>query len=77
MASSGAEQHAELHALVHNVAHGDVVLSVRGGQLAKPAHDAFWGGYSGYFCDPDGHPWEVAYNPFMVPGPDGTVILGG
>jgi len=27
----------------------------------KPAHDTFWGGYSGYFSDPDGHIWEVAY----------------
>jgi catechol 2,3-dioxygenase-like lactoylglutathione lyase family enzyme len=31
--------------------------------LLKPAGDMFWGGYSGYFADPDGHPWEVAWNP--------------
>jgi len=46
-----------------------------GATLQKAAHEAFWGGYSGYFCDPDGHPWEVAYNPFMLPGPDGAVTL--
>mgnify|MGYP001606752742 CR=1 FL=1 len=36
-----------------------------GAKLIKPATKAFWGGYSGYFADPDGHMWEVAYNPFM------------
>jgi len=36
-----------------------------GGTLLKPACDAEWGGYSGYFADPDGHPWEVAWNPFF------------
>jgi catechol 2,3-dioxygenase-like lactoylglutathione lyase family enzyme len=34
-----------------------------GGRLLKPAHETFWGGYSGYFADPDGHLWEVAFNP--------------
>jgi len=34
-----------------------------GGTLLKAACDADWGGYSGYFADPDGHPWEVAWNP--------------
>jgi uncharacterized glyoxalase superfamily protein PhnB len=34
-----------------------------GGRLLKAAHDTFWGGYSGYFADPDGHVWEVAFNP--------------
>jgi catechol 2,3-dioxygenase-like lactoylglutathione lyase family enzyme len=36
-----------------------------GGTLVKPARDVFWGGYSGYFADPDGFLWEVAWNPFM------------
>lgn len=36
-----------------------------GGSLLKAAGDTEWGGYSGYFADPDGHPWEVAYNPFF------------
>ena len=34
-----------------------------GAVIAKPAHDTFWGGYAGYFQDPDGHLWEVAWNP--------------
>lgn len=41
-----------------------------GGSLVKPAHTADWGGYSGYFADPDGHLWEVAHNPFWPIGPD-------
>ncbi|WP_342783519.1 VOC family protein [Reinekea thalattae] len=41
-----------------------------GGKLVKPAQKAFWGGYSGYFSDPDGHLWEVAYNPFTWIGPE-------
>lgn len=43
-------------------------LSV-GATLAKPAQKVFWGGYSGYFKDPDGHLWEVAHNPFEWVGP--------
>jgi uncharacterized glyoxalase superfamily protein PhnB len=31
----------------------------------KPPQKAFWGGYSGYFADPDGYLWEIAFNPFM------------
>ena len=46
-----------------------------GATLQKPAHEAFWGGYSGYFLDPDGHPWEVAYNPFVAMGPNGELLL--
>ncbi len=34
-----------------------------GAQIIKPARDTFWGGYGGYFEDPDGHLWEVAWNP--------------
>ena len=34
-----------------------------GAKIVKPAHDTFWGGYSGYFQDPDRHLWEVAWNP--------------
>lgn len=40
-----------------------------GATLAKPAQKVFWGGYSGYFKDPDGHLWEVAHNPFEWIGP--------
>ena len=46
-----------------------------GAKLLKPAQDVFWGGYSGYFSDPDGHLWEVAWNPFLEISEDGAVIL--
>ena len=46
-----------------------------GATLLKPAEEVFWGGYSGYFADPDGHPWEVAYNPFWTLNDDGSVTL--
>ena len=36
----------------------------KGAQLIKKPQEVFWGGYSGYFADPDGHLWEVSYNPF-------------
>ena len=57
--------------LAHNVrseAEVDAVLDqavAAGATLTKPAHKTFWGGYSGYFSDPDGHLWEVAHNPFL------------
>lgn len=38
-----------------------------GAVIIKAAHDTFWGGYAGYFADPDGHLWEVAWNPQWVP----------
>jgi uncharacterized protein len=40
-----------------------------GATLVKPPQKVFWGGYSGYFADPDGHLWEVAHNPFFWVGP--------
>lgn len=46
-----------------------------GGTLVKAGEKVFWGGYSGYFTDPDGHPWEVAHNPFWTLRDDGTVSL--
>lgn len=36
----------------------------KGGQVTQPARKVFWGGYAGYFADPDGYLWEIAYNPF-------------
>jgi hypothetical protein len=41
-----------------------------GAKLVKPGQKVFWGGYSGYFCDPDGFLWEVAHNPFFWIGPE-------
>ena len=46
-----------------------------GGTILKPAQDAVWGGYTGYFADPDGHPWEVAWNPGWTLLEDGSVRL--
>ena len=67
--------------LAHNVASEadvDAVLTeavARGARLAKPGQKVFWGGYSGYFADPDGHLWEVAHNPFFPLDADGRVTL--
>ena len=41
--------------------------SKAGAKIVKPAQKTFWGGYAGYFQDPDGHLWEVAYNPSFIP----------
>jgi predicted lactoylglutathione lyase len=46
-----------------------------GATILKPAQRAFWGGYHGYFADPDGHVWEIAYNPFFNLDEAGRVIL--
>lgn len=59
--------------LGHNVsskAEVDAVMEqakLAGGAVVKPAGDTFWGGYAGYFQDPDQHLWEVAWNPQLVP----------
>ena len=46
-----------------------------GATILKPAERVFWGGYSGYFADPDGHVWEIAYNPDWAIAEDGSIIL--
>jgi predicted lactoylglutathione lyase len=46
-----------------------------GGKVVKPPHATDWGGYSGYFADPDGHLWEVAHNPSWPIGADGRPAL--
>ncbi len=53
----------------------DAVLAeakAAGAKILKPAKEASWGGYSGYFSDPDGFVWEVAWNPFFQMAEDGT-----
>ncbi len=51
-------------------------LAVKAGAKAiKPLQDVFWGGYSGYFADPDGHLWEVAWNPFFPLDEQGRLFL--
>lgn len=46
-----------------------------GATIAKRAEEVFWGGYSGYFADPDGHLWEVAHNPLWPLTEDGRMLL--
>lgn len=46
-----------------------------GANILKPATKTFWGGYNGYFADPDGHVWEVAFNPFWPLDENGHVEL--
>ena len=46
-----------------------------GAKVLKPAREAFWGGYSGYFSDPDGFPWEVAWNPSFPILQDGSIRI--
>ncbi len=59
--------------LAHNVGSEEEVdevmaqATVAGASLVKAAQRTFWGGYAGYFHDPDGHLWEVAFNPELLP----------
>jgi uncharacterized protein len=46
-----------------------------GARIARAPGETFWGGYSGVFVDPDGHPWEIAHNPHWTLTPDGGVVL--
>jgi catechol 2,3-dioxygenase-like lactoylglutathione lyase family enzyme len=46
-----------------------------GAVLRKPAQETFWGGYAGYFADPDGHLWEVAFNPGFPLSDDGRLTI--
>ena len=67
--------------LAHNTrekAQVDLILQKAveaGGKLEKPAQDTFWGGYSGYFSDPDGYLWEVAYADSWQFHPDGSLVI--
>lgn len=70
--AAGAKSATEF-TLGHNVASKaevDAVMaqaSKAGATVVKAAHDTFWGGYAGYFQDPDGHLWEAAWNPDLLP----------
>jgi uncharacterized protein len=67
--------------LAHNVsspAEVDAVLErarAAGAAIPREGGATSWGGYSGVFLDPDGHPWEVAHNPFWTLGDDGSIHL--
>ncbi len=51
------------------------VAAAAGATIVKPAARTEWGGYSGYFADPDGYPWELAFNPFFAIDADGRVTI--
>jgi uncharacterized glyoxalase superfamily protein PhnB len=67
--------------LAHNVrspAEVDAVIDEAeraGARIPRRGAETFWGGYSGLFVDPDGHPWEVAHNPGWTVGDDGATRL--
>lgn len=67
--------------LAQNVATKEDVANVlrhaeqAGATIVKPAQDVFWGGYSGYFADPDDHLWEVAWNPHFTMNERGEICL--
>jgi hypothetical protein len=67
--------------LAHNVrsrAEVDAVIErarAAGATIPRAGAETFWGGYSGVFIDPDGHPWEVAHNPFWTLDEDGSIHL--
>jgi len=67
--------------LAHNVrspAEVDAVIAeaeAAGGTVGRPGETTVWGGYSGVFLDPDGHPWEVAHNPGWTIAADGSISL--
>ena len=67
--------------LAHNVRSPDEVDGVlaeaaaAGATIGRPGEATFWGGYSGVFLDPDGHPWEVAHNPYWTIADDGSISL--
>lgn len=69
------------YSLAHNVrseAEVDEIftrMKNHGAIILKEPHKAFWGGYSGNFADPDGHTWEIAYNPFWTIRKDGRVSM--
>jgi uncharacterized glyoxalase superfamily protein PhnB len=67
--------------LAHNVgspAEVDTVIEqarAAGARIGREPAETFWGGYSGVFVDPDGHPWEVAHNPGWTLNEDGSITL--
>jgi uncharacterized protein len=69
----GGEPNPTEFTIGHNVRSRDEVDTVlaqaqsAGARIVKPPAETFWGGYAGYFQDPDGHLWEVAWNPRLVP----------
>jgi uncharacterized protein len=67
--------------LAHNVGSAKAVDAIvaearaAGARVTREPAATFWGGYSGVFADPDGHPWEIAHNPFWTIRDDGSITL--
>jgi len=67
--------------LAHNVGSREEVDRIvaaagdAGAEITKTPQDTFYGGYAGFFRDPDGHVWEIAWNPGFALGPDGALTL--
>jgi catechol 2,3-dioxygenase-like lactoylglutathione lyase family enzyme len=67
--------------MAHNVRGPEEVDAVidearkAGATIAREPGETFWGGYSAVFVDPDGHPWEVAHNPYWTIADDGSIVL--
>ena len=78
LSDGGAGGVATLAHLVGSPDEVDAVLAEArraGAEVPRPGGETVWGGYSGIFVDPDGHPWEVAHNPHWTLGADGAVRL--
>jgi predicted lactoylglutathione lyase len=77
----GSDQGFRGMSLAHNVRSrqevDDVVSSAEaaGATVTRPPAETFYGGYAGYFTDPDGHAWEIAYNPGFALAEDGTITI--
>ncbi|MEX0321178.1 MAG: VOC family protein [Puniceicoccaceae bacterium] len=79
--SRGKENRFSGVTLAHNTRSKEEVVELlkkaesAGGRIEKEAQDVFWGGFSGYFSDPDGHLWEVAYADSWKFNPDGSLVI--
>lgn len=76
-----SKEHFQGFTLAYNVTNKEDVDTLlneivnKGGKLLKPAQNVFWGGRSGYFADPDGYAWEIAWNPFFEIDGHGVIRL--
>jgi catechol 2,3-dioxygenase-like lactoylglutathione lyase family enzyme len=77
----GSDQGFRGMSLAHNVRSREEVDAIvaaaeaAGATVTRPPAETFYGGYAGYFTDPDGHAWEIAHNPGFTLAEDGTLIL--
>jgi len=72
---TGAITLAQNFATSEDVDHAFAQAIAAGAASLKAPEAVFWGGYSGYFADPDGHVWELAHNPFWTVEADGTITI--